>query len=84
MELYDYQQQAIDRIKKFGDTVQIMLNTNPNIFKQTQQSQQKKVDFLCTCNSRPCDGICRKGSGHFRQQFGLDGKKWGCTAAYRP
>ena len=49
-------------------------------------SQKPEPDFLCACNGKACDGICRAKSGHFRHagSVGLEAKDGGCTAAYRP
>ena len=51
-----------------------------------EDGQKPEPDFLCACNGKACDGICRAKSGHFRHagSVGLEAKDGGCTAAYRP
>lgn len=49
--------------------------------EQSPQNQPPEPDFLCACNGKACDGVCREKSGHFR---GGDRESGGCTAAYRP
>ncbi len=80
------QRQAINRARRFRDSVRNIIDTHPDIFGETtgdaNLSQKPEPDFLCACNGKACDGICRAKSGHFR---GGDGQtQGGCTAAYRP
>ena len=74
---------AIRNMQGFGAAAQNMIDAGPGIFDEANNANQKpEPDFLCACNGKACDGICREESGHFR---GGDGQtQGGCTAAYRP
>ena len=67
-----------------AETTQLWQNAN-RIESATvivEDGQKPEPDFLCACNGKACDGICRAKSGHFK---GGDGQtQGGCTAAYRP
>ncbi len=71
---------AIRNMRNFGNAAQNLIDVNLAIFDEVSQSQKPEPDFLCACNGKACDGICRAKSGHFK---GGDASDGGCTAAYR-
>ncbi len=82
------QRQATNRVRRFGESVRNIIDAHQGIFNLniSDASQKPEPDFLCACNGKACDGICRAKSGHFRHagSVGLEAKDGGCTAAYRP
>ncbi len=79
---------TINKVFRALQSWQIERN-NQNIFSTQPQSdlgQKPEPDFLCACNGKAYDGICRAKSCHFRHagSVGLEAKDGGCTAAYRP
>ncbi|KKN75667.1 hypothetical protein LCGC14_0377690 [marine sediment metagenome] len=87
----DKMSNAAEYVRSFGDAAQNLINAVPDIFDKTNDtaanSQKPEPDFLCACNGKACDGVCRAESGHFRGGGGQTQggqTQGGCTAAYRP